>query len=122
MPKPFFQGLSSQLQYFELPQNLSQSPSSTSTSSSLSQTQSSHQSIATSTGKGIDSTSTSGESKSAGIKRVLNIPYQTVCTPTYAGSMYGLPAVKILAGQGQQRIVTQALDPTDIQVLAKNLK
>jgi len=55
-----------------------------------------------------------------GIKRVLAVPRQVVCGPSNPYGFYAVPPVKIIAGQGGQRIVTKSVGTTEIQILPKS--
>lgn len=62
----------------------------------------------------------SASSQSYGVKRVLTIPRQVVCaTPSSHYGFYAVPPVKIIAGQGGQRIVAKSVGTTEIQILPK---
>lgn len=54
-----------------------------------------------------------------GIKRVLAVPRQVVCAPSNPYGFYAVPPVKIIAGQGGQRIVAKSVGTTEIQILPK---
>lgn len=65
-------------------------------------------------------------SQSYGVKRVLAVPRQVICTPpTSYSAVYGAagavmpPPVKIVAGLGGQRMVTRTVSPNEIQIVPK---
>jgi hypothetical protein len=60
-------------------------------------------------------------SQSYGIKRVLSVPRQVICTPPTSYGMYGPapPPVKIVAGLGGQRMVTKTVNQTEVQIIPK---
>jgi hypothetical protein len=56
-----------------------------------------------------------------GIKRVLSMPQEIVQSQSNPYGIYGLPPVKIFAGQDRQRIVTQAVvGNSEIQLIPKS--
>lgn len=56
-----------------------------------------------------------------GIKRVLSMPQEIVQSSSNPYGIYGLPPVKIFAGQDRQRIVTQAvMGNSEIQIIPKS--
>jgi len=65
-------------------------------------------------------------SQSYGVKRVLAVPRQVICTsPTSYGAVYGAagamvpPPVKIVAGLGGQRMVTKTVNHNEIHIVPK---
>ena len=61
-----------------------------------------------------------------GVKRVLAVPRQVICTPpTSYGVLYGHsggvvpPPVKIVAGLGGQRMVTKTVSQSELQIIPK---
>ena len=61
-----------------------------------------------------------------GVKRVLAVPRQVICTPpTSYGALYGPsgavvpPPVKIVAGLGGQRMVTKTVSQSELQIVPK---
>ena len=65
-------------------------------------------------------------SQNYGVKRVLAVPRQVICTPpTSYGALYGsagavmAPPVKIVAGLGGQRMVTKTVNQNEIQIVPK---
>lgn len=59
--------------------------------------------------------------QSYGIKRVLAVPRQVICTPPTSYGMYaaGAPPVKIVAGLGGQRMVTKTVSQSEVQIIPK---
>jgi len=56
-----------------------------------------------------------------GIKRVLSMPQEIVQSSPNPYGIYGLPPVKVFAGQDRQRIVTQAIvGNSEIQLIPKS--
>ena len=64
-------------------------------------------------------TKSSGSSMNYGVKRVLAVPRQVVCTPPTSYNVYGMPPVKIIAGNGGQRMVTRTVSGTELQYIPK---
>jgi len=67
-----------------------------------------------------------GRGGAVGVKRVLAVPRQVICTPpTSYGALYGPsggvvpPPVKIVAGLGGQRMVTKTVSQSDLQIVPK---
>ena len=65
-------------------------------------------------------------SQNYGVKRVLAVPRQVICTPpTSYGTLYAnpgtvmAPPVKIVAGLGGQRMVTKTVNQNEIQIVPK---
>lgn len=55
-----------------------------------------------------------------GLKRVFSVPQEIVQSPSNSYGLYGLPPVKIFAGQDRQRIITQAVvGNSEIQIVPK---
>jgi len=67
-----------------------------------------------------------GHAGAVGVKRVLAVPRQVICTPpTSYGALYGPsggvvpPPVKIVAGLGGQRMVTKTVSQSELQIVPK---
>jgi len=67
-----------------------------------------------------------GHGGAMGVKRVLAVPRQVICTPpTSYGALYGPsggvvpPPVKIVAGLGGQRMVTKTVSQSELQIVPK---